>query len=223
MKEQKKAKIIAYVILVIIIIAGIIVFKIRGLNRELDYSDRQEITISTSNELDISKIKEIAKDVLGEKTVEVRKVERFGNSVEIISTTITDEEKENIVSKINEEYSEEIENDDITVVSISKNRIKDIVKPYVLPIAITFVVVLIYFIIIYHKIGLKEVILKSIFIPIIAELEFYALMIIGGAPFGKIVIACTLGIYVASIVAITIYFQKKKNKLIEENKKEEND
>ena len=112
-----------YLILILIIIFGAIVYAIKGFNKELNYSNRQEFEISSASTLDEIKIEEIAKSVITDRGVKVQKLERFNNALEIISTSISEEEKENIINKINEECNESISNDDTKIISITSTRI----------------------------------------------------------------------------------------------------
>ena len=209
------------IIIAIIIVVGVIVYLTKGFNKELMYADRQEITISQSKEFDIAKVKEIVKEVLVNKKVEIQQVERFGNAVEIISTEISEEEKENLINKINEEYSSDISKDDIDIITISNTRVKDILKPYILPGIITFAAILLYFVIIYHKIGLKDVLLKGIFTPIAVELTYFAIVLITRIPYGRITNGVATGLYVFSIACLAVCFQKEKQKFIDEKENDE--
>lgn len=223
MKEQKSTKKIIYLIIAIIIIIGAIVCKAKGFNIELIYSNRQQISISNSTELDTNKIEEISKSILVGRKVKVQELERFGNAVQIISESISDEEKQNLINKINEECGTDISNDDTKIVTVSNTRIRDILKPYILPSIITFVAVLLYFLIMYHKIGVNKVLLKGIFTPIITELVYYSLIAITRVEFGRITNAIAIGIYILAIGALTINFQKEKEKLPKNDDKKEND
>ena len=223
MKEQGNAKKIVCIIVAIIIIIGAIICAKKGFNIEMMYKNRQEIMISNSTEIDISKIEEISKSVLENREVKVQKLERFGNAVEIISTSISDEEKQNLISKINEECKTDISTDDINIISIPNTRIRDILKPYILPGVVTFAAILLYFIIMYHKIGVSKVLLKGIFTPIITELVYYSLIAITRVEFGRITNAIAIGIYILAIGALTINFQKEKEKLPKNDDKKEND
>lgn len=223
MKEQKSTKKIIYLIIAIIIIIGAIVCKAKGFNIELIYSNRQQISISNSTELDTNKIEEISKTILAGRKVKVQELERFGNAVQIISESINDEEKQNLINKINEECGTDISNDDTKIVTVSNTRIRDILKPYILPSIITFVAVLLYFLIMYHKIGVRKVLLKGIFTPIITELVYYSLIAITRVEFGRITNAIAIGIYILAIGALTINFQKEKEKLPKNDDKKEND
>ena len=219
--EQKKAKILC-IIIAIIIIAGAIVIGVKGFNIELIYSNRQEIVITNNTGLNINEIKEIAESVLENKKVKVQKNQKFENSAIIISEEISEEEKENIVNKVNEKYSADISKDDVNIINVANTRIRDILKPYILPGIITFVIILLYFLIVYNKIGIKKVLLTGIFTPIIVELLYYSIIAITRIPFGRITNSIAIGLYIASIGAITVLFQNEKEKLVE-NEEKEND
>ncbi len=213
-----------YLILILIIIFGAIVYAIKGFNKELNYSNRQEFEISSASTLDEIKIEEIAKSVITDRAVKVQKLERFNNALEIISTSISEEEKENIINKINEECNESISNDDTKIISITSTRIIDILKPYLLPAIITFSAVLLYFLFLYNKLGIKMVLMKAISIPILFEIAYYAIIAITRIPFGRITNSLAIGIYILSIGALSICFQNEKEKIImEEKNKKEND
>lgn len=222
MKEQENAKKIICIVVAIIIVIGAIICAKKGFNIELMYSNRQEIMLSNSTEMDISKIEEISKSILGNKNVKVQELERFGNAVEIIATSISDEEKQNLINKINEECKTDISNDDIDIINIPNTRIRDILKPYILPSIITFVAVLLYFTIIYHKIGLRKVLVKGIFTPIITELLYYSIIAITRIPFGRISNSIAIGLYVVNIGILSIYFYNAKE-MLQKNDKKEND
>ena len=220
MEKLKNANRIIYIIVAILILIGAIILGVKGFNIELFYSSRQEMNISNNTGLDSSKVFEIAKEVLGDQKIKVQEVERFGNAVQIISTEISDESKQEIVNKVNEEYSTDISADDVEVINIPNTRIRDILKPYILPGVITFAIILIYFAIAYKKQGLREVLLKGIFIPIITELTYYAVIAITRIPFGRVTNSIAIGLYVASIGILTIYFQRKKDELTKNENEE---
>ena len=219
--EQKKAKILC-IIIAIIIIAGAIVIGVKGFNIELIYTNRQEIVITNNTGLNLNEIKEIAESVLENKKVKVQKNQKFENSAIIISKEISEEEKENIVNKVNEKYSADISKDDVNIINVANTRIRDILKPYILPGIITFIIIVLYFLIVYNKIGIKKVLLTGIFTPIIVELLYYSIIGITRIPFGRITNSIAIGLYIASIGAITVLFQNEKEKLVE-NEEKEND
>ena len=220
MKKQSSINKILCIVIGIIIIIGAVIYACKGFNIELMSSGRQKILITNSTKLDSSKIEEIAKNVLENKKVQVQKVERFGNAVEITAISINGEEKQNIISKINEELGLNISNDDINITNVPYARIREQVKPYILPFMVTFAAVLLYFIIMYHRLGLKKVLRKGIIIPIVTLALYYSIIAITRIPYGRIVNSIAMGLYIISIGALAIYFQNKIEKLPKKDKKE---
>lgn len=221
MNEQKRIIKIMYIIMAAIIVIGAIIVLTKGFKIELNYMSRNKIILSNNTEIDKAKIEEIAKEVLGNKQVRVQELERFSNAVEVVSTEITEEEKSNIINKVNESLGISISNDDVTITSIPNTRIRDILKPYIVPAIITFTLVLLYFVAVYHKLGLKYVLLRGVVIPIVVELFFYAIVALTRIPFGMITNAIAIGIYIISIKCIGTLFQNKKEEKPKEQK--END
>ena len=205
-----------YAILCIIIIAGAIVYFTKGFKFDMEYAKKDQIVLTNKTGFDTSKIQEISKEVLENKEVKVQEVEIFKNAIEISAREITEEEKGKIIEKINQEYSLEISAEDITIQNVEQTRIKDIVKPYILPIVITFALILLYFLIRYRKLGIKNILLKGIILPIVAELEFYSVLAICRIPFGNITTAIALGIYAAVLTVLAVNFEKAAESIQEE-------
>ena len=215
-----------YIVLMVIIIFGAIVYKVKGFNKELNYSNRQEFEISAACTFDVSKVQNIAKEILSNRKVKVQKVERFDNAFEIISTEISEEEKQNIINKVNEEYNENISNESVSIITISETRVSDILRPYVLPAIATLTAVLLYFIFVYRKLGIQNVLPIGFLFPTLTILSYYALIAILRVPFGRITNSIAVGIYILTILVLVICFQNKNENLdiFSENKEEkEND
>lgn len=217
MKNSNK---VICIIIIAIIIAGLITYVTKRFNMELIYSNRDQMVISDEKEFDVNKVTDIAKEILIDRRVSVRKVDKFSNSIEIIAAYISDEEKESIVAKLNEEYGTEIANDSIIINTIANTKVIDIVKPYLIPALITFGVTLAYFLIMYHNIGILKVLLLSCLIPVISELLLFSIVAVARIPFGRLTSAIALGAYIISIMGLTYKFQNYKENLNLENKKE---
>lgn len=219
-KIDTKSKIL-YVIICIIIIAGAIVYKVKGFNFDIQYSVRNQIILSNNTGFDISKIKDIARDCLSGKQVTLREVELFGNTVAIESSEITEEEKDAIIQKVNEEYNLSIASENVKILKVEHTRIRDILKPYILPGIITLAIILLYFLIRYHKIGVGKVLANGILFPIAIELVFYSIIAIFRVPFGRITMALSIGLYLIAVTILAAKFEKISEELKDiENKKE---
>ena len=213
---KNKTKIIA-VIIAIIIIAGIIVTLTVGLNFDLRYQEAKKVELYIAQEFEISDIKTITDEVLPNQKVIIQKVEVYEDSVSIISKDITDEQKTQLVEKINEKYGTELSADSIETVTIPHTRGRDIIKPYILPLIISTVIILVYMAIRYHKLGVIKVLLKTIFATVVVELILLSLIAICRIPVGRLTIPMVLTVYLLTLVGITTRFEKQlKNKKGEE-------
>ena len=131
-KMTKKSKIIITII-TLIIIAGIIVTLTVGLNFDLSYKDSKRIELYLQKDFSVSDIKQITDEVLQGEEVIIQKVEVYEDTVSIRAKEITDEQKQNLVNKVNEKYGIELSADSIEIESIPNTRGRDIIRPYIVP------------------------------------------------------------------------------------------
>ena len=81
-------------------------------------------------------------------------------------------------------------------------------------------IVLTYFCLRYKKLGWKKIIAKTIIISILAELLLYSSIAITRIPFGRIAIACGIGLYVIIIFILTYKFENQREKYIAQDDKQ---
>ena len=214
---MRTKNIIIYVIVCLIIIAGVWVWDAKGFHKELQYTSRYEIFLSTHTEIKTSDVEEITNQVLGKARHIVQKTEVFGNAVTIVSEEMSEEQRNKIVEEFNKKYEDsELTSDDIEIIYIPSTRIKDVIKHYILPGIIATLIVLVYSIIRFKSLGWKEVLLKILIVPAVAELLLFSLIAITRIPFGRLTIAIGIGLYIATILLLTCIFENKKNKDIKE-------
>ena len=138
--------------LILIIIAGIVVVALKGVNVSLLYEQHESVNLVVGKEIDINDIKDICKEVFNNKEVLVRKLELFDDAVNINVESMTDEEKQNLVAKVNEKYGTEFTVESINVNVNPKVRIRDIVRPYLIPLVIVTIAIVAYMVIRFRKI-----------------------------------------------------------------------
>lgn len=211
---MKTKNIIIYIIICLIIIAGIAVWDSKGFNSELQYSSRYQIEISNNTGIEKSDIEQIASEVLGDKRYFVQEVETFGNYVTIVSEEITEEQKNEIVQKFNDKYQTEVNSDDIAIKYIPFTRVKDVIKHFVFTGVITLGIIMIYFLVRFRNLGWKFIIFSTLFYPVIAEILMYSIMAIVRIPFGRLAIALSIGLYIAVVIVLTCIFENKRKDLI---------
>lgn len=151
---SKKSKILC-VILVIIFIAAIISTAIRGLNVSIEYAEGTSIVFDLGKQYDKKDIKQIAKEIWPKESIFVQKVEVYDESVLIKVSQVNDEQLDNLATKINEKYGLELKKEDFTILYNSNNKIRDIVKPYIIPLIIATALIVVYYSIRFK--GVKEI------------------------------------------------------------------
>lgn len=218
MKEiSQKTKILALLIAIVIIV-GIIVMATIGLNFDLRYQEAKRIELYLEKDFEISDIKEITDEVLQNQSVILQKVEVYEDTVSILAKDITEEQKSNIVNKVNEKYGTELSTDSIEITAIPHTRGRDIVKPYVWPFVIATAIILVYMAVRYYKLGAIKTIIKTAISLVVAQAVLLSVIAIARIPIGRLTIPMVLAVYVLSLVGITGNLEKK---LREEKKEEE--
>ena len=209
MKEiSKKTKIIALLI-AIVIIAGMIVTFTIGFNFELRYQDAKKIQIYLEKEFDIADIKEITDELLPSQKVMIQKVEVFEDTVSILAKDITEEQKTQIINKINEKYGKELTTENVEITSIPHTNKKDMVKPYIIPFAIVTILIVGYMAIRYHKLGILQTIGKTILTLGIAQIVLLSVLAITRIAMGRFTVPLILVVYVLSLLGLTAHAEKK--------------
>ena len=216
---SKKTKILS-IIIALIIIAGIIVIAAKGFNFDLKYEKSQKVELYIEQEYNISDIKTITDEVMSGKQVIIQRVEVFEDSVSIIAKEITDEEKTNLITKINEKYGTELTADSTEIENIPHTRARDIIKPYVWPFVTATIIILVYMAVRYHKLGSVKIIAKTIGINLVAQATLISIIAITRIPFGRLTIPMVLAVYLLTMVGLTARFERRLGENKTEKKEE---
>lgn len=212
---MKKKILIA--VMTCIIIVGFAMIGFVGLNFDINYTANKEIDIYLGTQFEISDIRGLVKEVIGNERAVIQKVELYEEIVSIKVKEISDEQIEQLLAKINEKYNLEIKKDDITITNNPNLRGRELVKPYILPIAISVVLVLVYAGIKFYRVNSIEVISKLIGLNIIAQLFYVSVLAITRLPVNRLTIPVSIAIYIATTLAVTINFENKE--IVKEKKK----
>lgn len=214
---KKKTNKILILLMILIIIAGILMIIFKGFNFDLKYQDTKQIEFGLDQQFSISDIKAITDEVLNNEPVLIRKVEVYEDAVNITAREITDEQKANIITKVNEKYGTDLNADKIEIATVAHTKGKDIIMPYVVPFIIATIIILIYMMIKYYKLNSGKVLLKTIGIIILTQVLLFSIMAITRIPIGRLTIPLVLTVYMLTLVW---YTTKLENQL--KTKKQEN-
>ena len=214
--KQKSTKILVILIALILIVGAI---GVKGLAFELKYQNGKQVEIDLGKEFDIKDMQAITNEVFGKQAVLIEQIEVYKDAANIITTDITEEQKADLVTKINEKYGTELSADNITIEEHSKIRGRDLIKPYIAPFAIATAIILVYFMIRYYKLNPLKVLLKSAGIIVLAQLVLLGIMAITRMQIGELTIPFVLVVYVLSLLISTKKFDDDLEKIKVEAKK----
>lgn len=218
MKETTKKQKLALIIIAIVIVAGIAVTLTVGFNFELKIQDAKKVELYLQKDFEIADVKNITNEVMLNQDVMIQKVEVFEDSVSIISKDITEEQKQQLIEKVNEKYGTEISADSIEIVKIPNTRGRDLIKPYIVPFAISSVLILAYIAIRYRKLGSLKAMLKVALVMVVSQALLFSLIAITRIPVGRLTIPMVIAVYVFTLLVVTAKLEKQL-----ESKKEKED
>lgn len=218
--ERKKTKMknkLLYILIAIVIIAGIVVGYTAKFKFSLAYDNSIRVEMYIGKDYTKADVEAIAKEAFGTKEVLIQKIEFFNDSVAITVRESNDEKLNNLVAKVNEKYGTTLAKEDLTVVDVPHYRGRDIMSNYIVPIAISAVLIIVYSIIRFRKIELAKVVAKLLIWPIIVEALYLSILAIARIPI--IYYTLPLGIILA-VITLTIITYKNEKKLVEYNRKQ---
>lgn len=209
------------ILLICLIIAGIIVISTIGFNVGTKYSENTQININIGTEFQIGDIREITNEVFNNTPVIIQQVELYKDMVQITIKSATEEQISNLNDKINEKYNLENKISDIIVSNNPNVRLRNIVKPYIVPVAIVSVIAVVYAMIMYRKLGIWKVLYEiamSIVAPQAILSSFYA---VTRLPINRLTVAISIIIYIASITIPMVRMAKVKEEHSEQKNENE--
>ena len=212
MELNKNSKKILILGIILLIIAGIIVVLLKGFNVSLMFGKHESIEMKIGTEVNMETVNEICKEVFQDKKYVAKELEVFGDSFQINVGSITDEEKTNLLDKINEKFGTQKTSDDLKITSVSNKRIRDIVTPYVVPMLTSIGIVLIYMLIRFRKIDNLKIIADYLEKAILTNTILFSAIAIIRIPVSDEVINIAM---IITILELVYYMAKSEKKLKE--------
>lgn len=220
MKNMNRNKKILSVLAIIIVVAGIIMIATKGFNFDLKYQKTQKVELALNQEFKNSEVKEIAKEVFGKQPIMIEKVEVFEDTVAITTTQITEEQKTNLITKINKKYGTQLNQETTKIIDVAHTKGRDIIKPYIAPFAIATLAILVYMGARYYRLGIVKTTLNVIAILAITQVELFSIIALTRIPVGRLTIPMVIIVYLITLLGITSNLEKcNKIKKEEEMKK----
>lgn len=200
------------ILLMCLIIAGVIVTATIGLNVGLKYGESIQLVIKIGKEVKIEDIKSITNEVFKNQNVLVQPVELYKDMIQITAKTLSKEQIDSLNDKINEKYNIENKVSDIVVTNSSNVKLRDIVRPYIMPITSVSILTIIFAMVVYKRLGIWKVayiIAMSIVAPQAILVSLYA---VTRLPINRLTTIIAIIVYIASITISMAYLNKINEK-----------
>lgn len=216
-KITNKTKVIC-LILAVVIITGIIVIATVGFNVELNLKANNRVELHLGKNFEISDIRNITNEIFKSQPVIIQKVEVFEDTVGITAEEITDEQKQQLVDKVNEKYSLELNADSIETEKIPNEKIKDLINPYIFAFGLSTGLILVYMILKYKKLGMINILLTTLITITTTQATLFSLIAITRIPVGRFTIPMVITVFFITLFVLTHNFENKLDKVKEDKK-----
>lgn len=216
MKSSKK---VCFLALVLLILAGIIVVALKGFNVGLMARQHESLEIVIGKSFEVKDIKDICKEVFGDKKVVIRVIEVFSDAVNINVESATDEEKQELVNKLNEKYGLELKNESVTVKVSSNIRIRDMITPYIVPGLVSAILITLYLVLRFRKVNAFKLLLNLFGIVIVTMLAIASLIAVTRFPFTSLVVNGMVIIAILEVIVFTAKMESKYDQMVLEQSK----
>lgn len=193
-----------YFIILIIIVVDIIITSTKGLNVNLYYGEGDIITF-IQDSMDVSGIKEVCNEVFGKDNFIVQKIEFFNDSYSIKTKEATNDNLTDLCDKLNEKYSTELTFDTFIVNHVANTRIREIVKPYIIPTLMSIILILVIYAVMFK--GYKQMIIL-INNTVIVQVILYSIYAICRVKVNILSMPVAFSIFIFTTLFTTIYLLK---------------
>lgn len=222
----------------LLILAGIIVVGLKGFNVDYMLKEHNSIEYKFEKDYNIDDVKSLVGEVFENKSYNVQEIEFFNDKVVISSETITTEEADSLITKLDSKYlketkvdnegnKEESENQenaenqeentevvtrksDYTIKTEPKVRLNTLFRPYIKAILISAVIIVVYVAIRYKKLNSVKVLIELFSLIATTVLTMLSVLAIIRYPIDMIVIPAILMVVLVELVMFC--YKKDDNK-----------
>lgn len=211
MEKIKNPKMI-YLIAVMIILVGMIVTGIWKTNFSLDYTEHTRIDVYLGKDYNLEDMKQITKEVFPKEEIHYQEIETFHDALSIHVSTLTDEQLATFKEKIKETYELEETDHSIVTTTVPHYRIRDIVKPYMIPMIMVTIIILVYVGIRYLNLGMYKVIGVLLLRLFVSEAVLASIIQIARIPVGVSIMPIAILVYIVVTTLTMVGYEKQISK-----------
>ncbi len=213
---MNKKQIIFGIALVIIVI-GIVMQYMLGFNISFNNGTYTSINVYMTKQVGLDEVKALVGETFNGK-YKVEYTDEFSDTVSIKVTEMSDEQIQELQNKLKEKYEFEEGANHIVITTIPTMRVFDLIRDYIMPISLTFVIVLVYFAIAFRKLGIYKSLIEPAISVILIGGVYVSILAICRIPINEYVIPLGIFIYIASLLGFTMYLSGKSRELVVKKK-----
>lgn len=214
MEKIKEIKKVIMPIGILIIMIGAIVVATIGFKFGLIYQSHKRIEIYIDKEYSVEDVTNIIKEVLPNEKIIQQNIETFDKDISFTVKNISNEQVKTLKEKINTKYEIDEKTESIIIINEPHTKLSDIMKPYVKPLVITTIIICIYLVIRFRKLGLVNAGLLPIASIIILQALYYSIWAICRIPVSKLTMPLSLLVYILTACVVTVILQKMDRNVI---------
>ena len=204
--------------IILLIIAGIVVVALKGVKVSLTMQQHEEINVYIGKQTSFKEVKEICKEVFGNKRFVLKDLDVFTDAYSVNVESITNEEKDALINKLNKKYEVEIELTDISEKNVANIRVRDVVKPYFKPIIISTILIAGYIVIRFRKENAWKLLGKITGIIVLTEAVIFSIIAVLRIPLSSTMISAMLVIALLEVCIYINKLEKQKPAIVEKYK-----
>ena len=197
------------IVMIGLIAISLVIVIWKGFHVGLEYGEHTTITIDLEKEFQVADIRKITNEVFSKQSVMIQPVEEYQNIVRITVKSVSSEQLENLLAKINEQYELERTVDDVSITDHANFRLRDFIKPYLIPTAIATLIIFAYELLRFRKLGIQKVLMISIAPMIGVQVLLACIYAICRIPVNSTAMLISMALYVASAYYGTIALRKQ--------------
>ena len=205
---EKKRIIKLAVIFAIFAVIGILIIVLNKFEFNVNYSKNVRIELDLGKTFEVGEITEITNEIYKNGAVIVRSAGDYGETIAITVKDSTDEQNQELISKINEKYETSFTVDDLKLYYNSNVKGMDLINPYIVPSMVSGILILIFFGIRYRKLGVLKTLAAVLGIVLGTVILYMALSSIFKMEINEVSIAGGIAIAIFSLTYISSVFEK---------------
>ena len=207
-----KKNIIKIGIILALVAVGIAIMVFMHFQFSLYYSKNVRVEIYLEKTFSEAEIMSLVKEILPEQKVIIETSGAFKDTISLTTTQITDEQLEQIVSKLNETYGTELTVSADTLTLYNSNvRGRDIFAPYLVISTIAVIIIVAIITLFYRKnVGAVKTVLTSVLITFFGQFFFFVILSLTGVEINRVIPGAAVAIFIFSMVYLMSQYEKIK-------------